>query len=168
LGPLQARRAKCIHAQLYAMQGQRAFENIRRRYRSDHKFMQTVDQYIAEFEHLLDEVSRDDREQMVARTYLASETARSTACWRTQLGGSTSERLSHPLPSKLIKRATAEASWLKERREASAVSGERGAALRRSPEPNQICMFEQPIRLETQNGSHRLRHHAMILNSSCR
>jgi len=61
---------------LYAMQGQRAFENIRRRYRSDHKFMQTVDQYIAEFEHLLDEVSRDDREQMVARTYLASETGK--------------------------------------------------------------------------------------------
>ena len=58
---------------LYTMQGQRAFENIRRRYRSDPKFMQTVDQYIAEFERLLDEVSHDDREQMVARTYLTSE-----------------------------------------------------------------------------------------------
>jgi hypothetical protein len=61
---------------LYTMQGQRAFENIRRRYRSDPKFMQTVDQYIAEFERLLDEVSRDDREQMVARTYLTSETGK--------------------------------------------------------------------------------------------
>jgi hypothetical protein len=38
--------------------------------------MQTVDQYIAEFERLLDEVSRDDREQMVARTYLTSETGK--------------------------------------------------------------------------------------------
>ena len=61
---------------LYTMQGQRAFENIRRRYRSDPKFTQTVDQYIAEFERLLDEVSRDDREQMVARTYLTSETGK--------------------------------------------------------------------------------------------
>jgi hypothetical protein len=61
---------------LYTMQGQRTFENIRRRYRSDPKFMQTVDQYIAEFERLLDDVSRDDREQIVARTYLTSETGK--------------------------------------------------------------------------------------------
>ena len=61
---------------LYTMQGQRTFENIRRRYRSDPKFMQTVDQYMAEFERLLDDVSRDDREQVVARTYLTSETGK--------------------------------------------------------------------------------------------
>src|SRR5205814_4642962 len=50
---------------LYTMQGQRAFEEIRRKYRSDREFMQTVDRYIAEFERLLDEVSRDDRGQVV-------------------------------------------------------------------------------------------------------
>jgi hypothetical protein len=61
---------------LNTMQGQRTFETIRRRYRSDPKFMQIVDQYMAEFERLLDEVSRDDREQMVARTYLTSETGK--------------------------------------------------------------------------------------------
>jgi hypothetical protein len=61
---------------LYTMQGQRTFEDIRRRYRSDPKFVQTVDQYIAEFERLLDDVSRDDREQMLARTYLTSETGK--------------------------------------------------------------------------------------------
>jgi hypothetical protein len=61
---------------LYTMQGQGAFEDIRRRYRSDSEFMQTVDRYIAEFERLLDEVSRDDRGQMVARTYLTSETGK--------------------------------------------------------------------------------------------
>src|SRR5262249_10225810 len=61
---------------LYTMQGQRAFEEIRRKYRSDREFMQTVDRYIAEFERLLDEVSRDDRGQMVARTYLTSETGK--------------------------------------------------------------------------------------------
>src|SRR5262249_4685108 len=31
---------------LYTMQGQRAFEEIRRKYRSDREFMQTVDRYI--------------------------------------------------------------------------------------------------------------------------
>src|SRR5262249_18753911 len=46
---------------LYTMQGQRAFDEIRRKYRSDREFMQTVDRYVAEFERLLDEVSRDDR-----------------------------------------------------------------------------------------------------------
>jgi hypothetical protein len=61
---------------LYTMQGQRAFEEIRRKYRSDREFMQTVDRYIAEFERLLDEVSRDDRGQMMSRTYLTSETGK--------------------------------------------------------------------------------------------
>ena len=61
---------------LYTMQGQRAFEEIRRKYRGDREFMQTVDRYVAEFERLLDEVSRDDRSQMVARTYLTSETGK--------------------------------------------------------------------------------------------
>jgi hypothetical protein len=61
---------------LYTMQGQRAFDEIRRKYRSDREFMQTVDRYIAEFERLLEEVSRDDRGQVVARTYLTSETGK--------------------------------------------------------------------------------------------
>jgi hypothetical protein len=61
---------------LYTMQGQRAFDEIRRKYRSDREFTQTVDRYIAEFERLLDEVSRDDRGQLVARTYLTSETGK--------------------------------------------------------------------------------------------
>jgi hypothetical protein len=61
---------------LYTMQGQRAFDEIRRKYRGDRDFTQTVDRYIAEFERLLDEVSRDDRGQVVARTYLTSETGK--------------------------------------------------------------------------------------------
>jgi hypothetical protein len=61
---------------LYTMQGQRTFEEIRRKYRSDRDFMGTVDRYISEFERLLDEVSRDDRGQVVARTYLTSETGK--------------------------------------------------------------------------------------------
>jgi hypothetical protein len=61
---------------LYTLQGQQAFDDIRKKYRSDREFSQTVDRYISEFERLLDEVSRDDRGQVVARTYLTSETGK--------------------------------------------------------------------------------------------
>jgi hypothetical protein len=61
---------------LYTLQGQQAFDDIRKKYRADHEFKQTVDRYISEFERLLDEVSRDDRGQVVARTYLTSETGK--------------------------------------------------------------------------------------------
>jgi hypothetical protein len=61
---------------LYTMQGQKAFDEVRRRYKSDREFRQTVDRYIGEFERLLNEVARDDRGQVVARTYLTSETGK--------------------------------------------------------------------------------------------
>jgi hypothetical protein len=61
---------------LYTLQGQKAFDEIRRKYRADREFRQTVDRYISEFERLLDEVARDDRGQVVARTYLTSETGK--------------------------------------------------------------------------------------------
>src|SRR5512139_3328639 len=61
---------------LYTLQGQQAFDEIRKKYRSDREFKQTVDRYIGEFERLLDEVSRDDRSQVMARTYLTSETGK--------------------------------------------------------------------------------------------
>jgi hypothetical protein len=61
---------------LYTAQGQKAFEEISRKYRSDRDFMRTVDRYISEFERLLEEVSRDNRGQAVARTYLTSETGK--------------------------------------------------------------------------------------------
>jgi hypothetical protein len=61
---------------LYTMQGQKAFDEVRRRYKSDREFRQTVDRYIGEFERLLNEVARDDRGQVMARTYLTSETGK--------------------------------------------------------------------------------------------
>ncbi|MGC2113618.1 MAG: hypothetical protein WA656_03755, partial [Pseudolabrys sp.] len=61
---------------LYTLQGQQAFDDIRKKYRADREFRHTVDRYISEFERLLDEVSRDDRGQVVARTYLTSETGK--------------------------------------------------------------------------------------------
>jgi hypothetical protein len=61
---------------LYTMQGQKTFDEIRKRYRADREFKQTVDRYIDEFERLLEEVSQDDRGQVVVRTYLTSETGK--------------------------------------------------------------------------------------------
>jgi flagellar biosynthesis/type III secretory pathway protein FliH len=61
---------------LYTAQGQRAFEEIRGKYRSDAEFRQTVEHYIHEFERLLDDVSRGDRGPAVARNYLTSDTGK--------------------------------------------------------------------------------------------
>jgi hypothetical protein len=59
---------------LYTMQGQEAFEEVRRRYRGDRDFMRTVDRYIGEFERLVRDVSSNDHGQLLARNYLTSET----------------------------------------------------------------------------------------------
>jgi hypothetical protein len=61
---------------LYTTQGQQSFEEIRRRYRSDEEFRTTVDRYTQEFERLLNEVSRDDRDGLLTKTYLTSETGK--------------------------------------------------------------------------------------------
>ena len=61
---------------LYTAQGQKAFDEIRRKYRADPEFRQTVEQYIHEFERLLEEVSRGDRGPSVVRNYLTSDTGK--------------------------------------------------------------------------------------------
>jgi hypothetical protein len=61
---------------LYTAQGQQAFEEIRRRYQSDGTFRETVDRYIQEFERLLTEVSREDPDNPLAKSYLTSETGK--------------------------------------------------------------------------------------------
>jgi hypothetical protein len=61
---------------LYNAQGQKAFEEIRNKYRDDPEFHQTVEHYIHEFERLLGEVSRGDRGPAVARNYLTSDTGK--------------------------------------------------------------------------------------------
>jgi len=61
---------------LYTTQGQKAFDEIRRKYRADPEFRTTVEQYIHEFERLLEEVSRGDRGAAVVRNYLTSDTGK--------------------------------------------------------------------------------------------
>jgi hypothetical protein len=61
---------------LYTAQGQKTFDEIRRRYRKSDDFRETVDRYIDEFERLLEQVSRDDRGQVLSKTYLTSDTGK--------------------------------------------------------------------------------------------
>ena len=61
---------------LYTQPGQKAFDEIRNKYRADPEFRQTVEHYIHEFERLLDDVSRGDRGPAVARNYLISDTGK--------------------------------------------------------------------------------------------
>jgi hypothetical protein len=61
---------------LYTLQGQQTFDEIRRKYQAEPEFRQTVDRYVEEFERLLAEVSRDDRDSMLTKTYLTSETGK--------------------------------------------------------------------------------------------
>jgi hypothetical protein len=61
---------------LYTTQGQKSFDEIRRKYRGDSEFRQTVEQYIHEFERLLEDVSRGDRGAAVVRNYLTSDTGK--------------------------------------------------------------------------------------------
>ena len=65
-----------FNKRLYTPQGQNAFDEIRRKYRADPEFRQTVEQYIQEFERLLEDVSRGERGGAVARTYLTSDTGK--------------------------------------------------------------------------------------------
>jgi hypothetical protein len=61
---------------LYTAQGQKTFDEIRRRYRKSDDFRETVDRYIDEFERLLEQVARDDRGQVLSKTYLTSDTGK--------------------------------------------------------------------------------------------
>ena len=71
----QRGEAKAFTKRLYTPAGQKAFDEVARKYRSDRNFKQTVDRYITEFERLLDEVARDEHGGPQAlRTHLSSET----------------------------------------------------------------------------------------------
>jgi hypothetical protein len=61
---------------LYTLQGQQTFDEIRRKYRRDEEFKDTVDRYVEEFERLLDDASKGGRDQAIANDYLTSETGK--------------------------------------------------------------------------------------------
>ncbi|PPQ33775.1 hypothetical protein CCR94_00700, partial [Rhodoblastus sphagnicola] len=61
---------------LYIGAGAKTFDEVRRRYSSEPDFRQTVDRYAQEFERLLSEVDREDRDGLLTRSYLTSETGK--------------------------------------------------------------------------------------------
>jgi len=74
VGSLSAWRDQGIHQAALHAGGQKAFDEVARKYRADRSFKQTVDRYITEFERLLDEVAREDRGPAALRNHLTSET----------------------------------------------------------------------------------------------
>jgi len=65
-----------FNRRLYTNAGQKTFEEIRKKYRRNAGFRETVDRYIDEFEKLLEQVSRDERGQALTKTYLTSDTGK--------------------------------------------------------------------------------------------
>jgi F0F1-type ATP synthase membrane subunit b/b' len=61
---------------LYTSHGLKTFEEVRRRYGADADFRQTVDRYLQEFERLLMDIDREDRDGSQTRSYLLSETGK--------------------------------------------------------------------------------------------
>jgi hypothetical protein len=61
---------------LYTLQGQKTFDEIRRKYERDNDFRSAVDNYIGDFERLLSQVSRDDTDPTMSRMYLTSDTGK--------------------------------------------------------------------------------------------
>ncbi len=61
---------------LYTLQGQQTFDEVRRRYRREPDFRETIDRYVEEFERLLKDVASEGRDGSVARTYLTSDTGK--------------------------------------------------------------------------------------------
>src|SRR5581483_11635496 len=70
----QRGESKAFSKRLYTPAGQKAFDEVARKYRADRNFKQTVDRYITEFERLLDDVAREDRGPQALRGHLISET----------------------------------------------------------------------------------------------
>ncbi len=64
---------KAFTKRLYTPTGQKAFDEVGRKYRSDRNFKQAVDRYIVEFERTLDEVARHERGPALLRNHLTSE-----------------------------------------------------------------------------------------------
>jgi hypothetical protein len=61
---------------LYTLKGQQTFDDIRRKYQNDPEFRQAVDRYCEDFEKLLKDIARSDRDNIMTQTYLTSDTGK--------------------------------------------------------------------------------------------
>ena len=74
---------------LYTLQGQQTFDEIRRKYGRDEEFRQTGRPLCRGVRAPLAEVSRDDRDSMLTKTYLTSETGKVYTMLATRAAAST-------------------------------------------------------------------------------
>ena len=61
---------------LYTLKGQQTFDEIKRKYEREPEFRSAVDRYIADFEKLLTDVARTDRDRTATQSYLTSDTGK--------------------------------------------------------------------------------------------
>jgi len=61
---------------LYTLKGQRTFDEIKAKYETDREFKTAVDRYIADFEKLLSDVMRNNRDRSMVQSYLTSDTGK--------------------------------------------------------------------------------------------
>ena len=61
---------------LYTLKGQQTFDEIKNKYGREPEFRAAVDRYITDFEKLLSDVARNDRDNMMTQTYLTSDTGK--------------------------------------------------------------------------------------------
>lgn len=61
---------------LYTLKGQTTFDEIKRKYEREAEFRTAVDRYITDFEKLLADVARTDRDRTVTQSYLTSDTGK--------------------------------------------------------------------------------------------
>ena len=61
---------------IYTAQGRETFDDISAKYRGDAKFKDSVDRYVADFERLIADVSKNDRDNIMTQTYLVSDTGK--------------------------------------------------------------------------------------------
>jgi hypothetical protein len=61
---------------LYTLKGQQTFDDIRQRYMTDPEFARAANRYCEDYETLLEDVSKTDRDGSGQRSYLASETGK--------------------------------------------------------------------------------------------
>ena len=61
---------------LYTIQGQQTFDEIQRKYQSEPEFRNAVTRYVEDFERLLADIARNDRDNVMTQTYLTSDTGK--------------------------------------------------------------------------------------------
>jgi hypothetical protein len=65
-----------VSRRLYTEAGQQAFDELRRRFRTDTQFRDTTTRYMQEFERLLSKIGQNDRDGAQWRAYLLSNTGK--------------------------------------------------------------------------------------------